>query len=227
MPAVVDSHDELVLANSRLALIAVVGRRRRRHRWRRRFSKLTGAAWVLRLGMVIFGLGIFAALAIPKAKSVGAAGDGIRAGAAARAEHRDGRLRDGAGARRRRVHHLLRGVRAEEAGRAGLGVRAGDRRERGSGTRSGTLAAPLLRKRVREEWILAGSLIAPAVPLLFAARSYGRVSLIFAAGAVAAGAALARLAFDSLLQRDGAEAARGRAFARFETRFQLSGSSAA
>ena len=31
----------------------------------------------------------------------------------------------------------------------------------------------------------------------------------------------ARLAFDSLLQRDGADAARGRAFARFETRFQI------
>ena len=29
------------------------------------------------------------------------------------------------------------------------------------------------------------------------------------------------MAFDSLVQRDGAEAARGRAFARFETRFQL------
>ena len=30
-----------------------------------------------------------------------------------------------------------------------------------------------------------------------------------------------RLAFDSLLQRDGPDAARGRAFARFETRFQV------
>ncbi len=38
---------------------------------------------------------------------------------------------------------------------------------------------------------------------------------------VAAGAAIGRLAFDSLVQRDGADAARGRAFARFETRFQL------
>ena len=43
-----------------------------------------------------------------------------------------------------------------------------------------------------------------------------------AAIALAVGAAAARLAFDSLLQRDGADAARGRAFARFETWFQLS-----
>jgi hypothetical protein len=85
----------------------------------------------------------------------------------------------------------------------------------------GTLVAPVLRRRVREEWILAGSLVIPAIALLFAARTYGRVSLIFAAGAIAASAASARLGFDSLLQRDGAEAVRGRAFARFETRFQL------
>src|SRR6185436_8755823 len=39
--------------------------------------------------------------------------------------------------------------------------------------------------------------------------------------AVAIGAATGRLAFDSLLQRDGPDAARGRAFARFETRFQV------
>ena len=37
----------------------------------------------------------------------------------------------------------------------------------------------------------------------------------------AASAAIGRLAFDSLLQRDGPDAARGRAFAQFETRFQI------
>ena len=35
------------------------------------------------------------------------------------------------------------------------------------------------------------------------------------------GAAAGRLGFDSLLQRDGPDAVRGRAFAKFETRFQL------
>ena len=38
---------------------------------------------------------------------------------------------------------------------------------------------------------------------------------------IAIGAACGRIAFDSLLQRDGPEHLRGRAFARFETRFQL------
>ena len=42
-----------------------------------------------------------------------------------------------------------------------------------------------------------------------------------AAFALAIGAAAGRLGFDSLLQRDGPDAVRGRAFARFETRFQV------
>jgi hypothetical protein len=38
---------------------------------------------------------------------------------------------------------------------------------------------------------------------------------------IAAGAATGRVAFDSLLQRDAPDAVRGRSFARFETRFQV------
>ena len=47
--------------------------------------------------------------------------------------------------------------------------------------RDRNVIAPLLRQKVREEWILAGSLVVPAIPLVFAARSYGRLSLVFAA----------------------------------------------
>jgi hypothetical protein len=43
----------------------------------------------------------------------------------------------------------------------------------------------------------------------------------FGALLVAAGAAAGRVAFDSLLQRDAPDAIRGRSFARFETRFQI------
>ena len=56
--------------------------------------------------------------------------------------------------------------------------------------------------------MLAGALLIPAVPLVFAARAYSASSLVFAATSVAAAAACGRLAFDSILQRDGAEAAR-------------------
>ena len=52
------------------------------------------------------------------------------------------------------------------------------------------MLAPLLRRRVREEWILAGALVVPSMPLVFAARSYGRAALVVAAAAIAAGVRL-------------------------------------
>jgi MFS family permease len=85
----------------------------------------------------------------------------------------------------------------------------------------GNLLAPQLRKVAREEVILAGSLVLPAVGCLFAARSASVTMATVGALLVAAGAAAGRVAFDSLLQRDAPDAVRGRSFARFETRFQI------
>lgn len=85
----------------------------------------------------------------------------------------------------------------------------------------GVVVTPVLRRRLKEETILAGALVVPAVVALFAARDGGRVGSIAIAFTIAIGAACGRIAFDSLLQRDGPEHLRGRAFARFETRFQL------
>ena len=59
------------------------------------------------------------------------------------------------------------------------------------------------------------------VVALFGARSFGHTAIAVVACAISVGAASGRLAFDSLVQRDAPEAARGRTFARFETRFQL------
>ncbi len=85
----------------------------------------------------------------------------------------------------------------------------------------GNLVAPQLRKFTREEVILAGSLVAPAIGCVIAARSASLTMVTFGALLVAAGAAAGRVAFDSLLQRDAPDAVRGRSFARFETRFQI------
>jgi MFS-type transporter involved in bile tolerance (Atg22 family) len=85
----------------------------------------------------------------------------------------------------------------------------------------GAVIAPRLRRVVKEETILAGSLLFPAVVTLFGARAFGNTAIGVVACAVSVGAASGRLAFDSLVQRDAPEAARGRTFARFETRFQL------
>jgi MFS transporter len=85
----------------------------------------------------------------------------------------------------------------------------------------GVIITPVLRRRLKEETLLAAALVVPAVVALFAARDSGRLAVVAIAFFVAVGAQLGRIAFDSLLQRDGPEHLRGRAFARFETRFQL------
>ena len=85
----------------------------------------------------------------------------------------------------------------------------------------GVIITPRLRRKLREESILAASLLVPAVVALLAARDGGTLGAVAIGFAVAAGAAAGRIAFDSLVHRDGPEHLRGRAFARFETRFQL------
>jgi hypothetical protein len=85
----------------------------------------------------------------------------------------------------------------------------------------GVVLAPFARRRVREETMLAAALLGPALIALVSARDPNRFSVVLVACSIAVAAACARIAFDSLLQRDGPEHLRGRAFARFETRFQL------
>ncbi len=85
----------------------------------------------------------------------------------------------------------------------------------------GVILTPRLRRVLREESMLAGSLLIPALVALIAARDGGTLGAVAIGFTVAAGAATGRIAFDSLVHRDGPEHLRGRAFARFETRFQL------
>jgi hypothetical protein len=85
----------------------------------------------------------------------------------------------------------------------------------------GVIAAPVVRRSVSEEILVASSLALPAGLTLFGALVGGTFGFVLAAFAIAIGAAAGRLGFDSLLQRDGPDAIRGRSFARFETRFQL------
>lgn len=219
VPTTVKSEHELIEANSRLALISVVasivgglpaaG-----------ILKLFGAEWSLYLAMAVFAGGSVLSLRIDKARSVAPAERGaekaelnipsITYAATAMAVLRGavGFLTFFAAFSLKRSHEgaLWFGVvLIASAGGGFLGV----------------VLAPLLRRRVREETILAGSILLPAVVALFAARSGNRLMLAVAAAALALGAGAGKLAFDSLVQRDGPDEVRGRAFARFETRFQL------
>ena len=83
------------------------------------------------------------------------------------------------------------------------------------------LLAPRLRMVVGEERIVAGSLgLVAVLSLLGVVKSSPAFTCVVAA-ATGAGAAAARLGFDSLVQRDGPADRHGETFARYETRFQL------
>lgn len=88
-------------------------------------------------------------------------------------------------------------------------------------TLAGNALAPRLRERVREEVIIVAALFLVAMAGLGVARVEGRLLAALVAGAVGLAAGSAKLAFDALVQTDAPELERGRSFARFEAGFQL------
>lgn len=85
----------------------------------------------------------------------------------------------------------------------------------------GNALAPALRRSLHEERMIMLSLALPAAAGLVAAAVGGDRAGIAVAMVVNFAAAICRLSFESIVQRDGPEANRGQAFARFETRFQF------
>jgi len=85
----------------------------------------------------------------------------------------------------------------------------------------GAVAAPLLRRAVREEAAVVAALAVPAGAALLGARSEARPAALIAALALGLGSAIGRAGFDSLVQRDAPDTVWGRAFARYEAYFQL------
>jgi MFS family permease len=219
VPAVVPDQTGLVEANSRLALIAVlagvalgplaVG-----------LQTLTDARWVLRLAAVVNLASVVVAFRIPRARKTAPPASPIE-----QAELHGASIRLAATAMAvlRAAVGFLTFLAAFDLKRShakpwlfGLVIGAG-----ALGGLVGAIVAPRLRRVVREETILVGSLLVPAVVALFGARGFGHTAIGVVACALSVGASCGRLAFDSLVQRDAPEAARGRTFARFETRFQL------
>jgi Na+/melibiose symporter-like transporter len=219
VPALVKDDAELVTANSRLALTTAIGG----------FAgaapafvvyKLFGADWSLRTAAIVFAIATILATQIPRTR--------VRAPADARQQKLE----------REEMHtpSILLGSSAMAVLRAGIGflvfftafslkhdvVALGFAGAAGYvGNFLGLLVAPALRRSAREEVLLASSLVLPAAFALLGALVAGEVGFVLAAFTLGIGAAAGRLGFDSLLQRDGPDAVRGRAFAKFETRFQL------
>jgi hypothetical protein len=85
----------------------------------------------------------------------------------------------------------------------------------------GNIIAPMLRGYAREEVMLSGALLGSAIVTVIGALLAGTFGFGIAVLSIAIGSATGKLGFDSLLQRDGPDAVRGRAFAMFEARFQI------
>lgn len=219
VPTVVADDGELVEANSKLAIISGVAG----------FLgvvpagillKLGGPGWSLGLAMIVFTAAMVLALQIPSARV-----------ATAKADETE--------------RHELRAPGIFLAGSAmsllrmcvgfltlliAFDFRGGDRRPwefalvAGASVLMqlvGAVVAPRLKAKTSEENILTGALGLVVVG--------GMLSLVLSevAGAAVLGACVGfaagsgKLAFDSILQRDAPDANRGRAFAKFETRFQI------
>ena len=86
---------------------------------------------------------------------------------------------------------------------------------------TGVQLAPVLRRGVVEELILFGSLALYLTAALLSAAAGGLIGMALLSGGVALSAAVGKLAFDSLVQRDAPDANHGRSFSRFEARFQI------
>jgi hypothetical protein len=109
-------------------------------------------------------------------------------------------------------------LRSQTAGTAWFGLAVG---LSAIATIIGNALAPRIRSRVREELMLVGALGLSAVAGIVAAVMSGVAAGVMLAVVVNFSAAVGRLAFESIVQRDAPQANRGRAFAKFETRFQL------
>ncbi len=220
VPAVVSGERELVGANSRLAIISVVGGAVGGLPAVGVY-KLGGAEWSLILAALVYVLAATLSWQIPRVEreDVGPETplekEELHAPSILLAGSAMGLLRGAVGFL---TFFLAFGLRdnGEPPWVFGAMLVAA-----GVGGFLGNVLAPQLRKFTREEVILAGSLVVPALMCLFAARSASVTWVLLAAALVAAGAASGRVAFDSLLQRDAPDAVRGRIFARFETRFQI------
>ena len=90
-----------------------------------------------------------------------------------------------------------------------------------AGTLGGVRFAPAFRRRLTEEQILLGAITVLVSGALFGALSGGLFGTVILAATVTAAAGTGKLAFDALVQRDTVVSNYGRSFARFEARFQL------
>lgn len=219
VPTVVRGEEELVEANSKLGLLsglmgaaialpAVV------------VQRLAGSDATLAVNSVVFAVALLAALRLPREIIASRP-----AAALERLELRAPSIVLGAGAMialRAGVgfifFHLAFWLRGQDSGTIWFGLAL---TMSVLATMMGNIAAPILRRQVPVEVMLIGALgllCAGALGVAFAGGVRAAVALAAVANLAAA---IGRLAFEAIIQRDAPDANRGRAFATFEVRFQL------
>lgn len=217
VPTVVRSDHELVEANSKLSLMSgVVGAVA--------IGPLTLLGKASTTVPLVLGIGVFALAAISARRLPR---DAVATAPAQREEKMELRSR---GIRAASVammliracigfltFHLLFWLR-EDYGLAAFGFAAG---ASVLGSMAGNVLAPMLRRSLREQKMLTGALTVIALAGFLAAITGGLGTAVVLAFVVNFSSSIGRLAFDSIVQRDAPDANQGRAFAQFETRFQL------
>ena len=220
VPAVVRSDLELVEANSKLGVIAGLagavavapaGA----------LQVTIGTSATLLYAALLFGVALWAALGLPRelvvrpdtpsAASREALTTSLQLAWVAMLI-----LRAAAGFMLFHLAFLFRG--AADGGKVLLGAAIGFS---SVGIMIGNALAPSLRRSLHEERMIMLALALPAAAGLAAAAVGGNRAGIAVAMVVNFAAAICRLSFESIVQRDGPVANRGQAFARFETRFQF------
>ncbi len=247
VPTTVASHEELVDKNARLAVLSAlsgfVGAAPAVA-----LQQLFGSSVTLGYAFVIYAIGVVAAYNLPRVTvddpdvpddELDIRSAGIRLAASAMSVLRgvvgfmffmlafafrggtDGLELDGIGsaagaATKHALGFDLDGASSEPAWKLGLPLAFW-----GVGILVGNVVAPRLRQRFAEESMILGGLAAifgAAVAATWAGGLNGAVLLALVIGGAPS---VAKLAFDSVVQRDAPGANQGAAFGRFETRFQI------
>jgi hypothetical protein len=217
VPTVVRSDDELVQANSKLQLLSGLAAPGAAVPAGIAYA-IAGSEAVLAVAVVAYAIAGVAALRIPptqvasapatEAEAAELRGIGVRLAASAM-----GLIRGIVGFM---TFLILFAMRDDPTWHLGVVLVL-----TGAGSLIGSILAPVLRRSFPEERMLIASLGATVLVGGLTAWAGGLVAAALMAATVAIVSTSAKLAFDSIVQRDAPDANRGRSFARFEVRFQL------
>lgn len=219
VPSVVRSERELVEANSKLGLIAgVMGAVAVVPAAALQFT--FGTSVTLAYGVVLFAVALFAATQLPREVVIVSTGGDRSAKIELPAPLRAAAdvmllLRAAVGFM---LFHLAFWFRGEGYGTVWFGAAVA---LSSGGIMLGNAVGPTLRSRMREETMLLVAMALPAAVGVATAVLGGPIAGIGLAISVNFSAALGRLAFESIVQRDAPGVNRGQVFARYETRFQF------